>query len=427
MDKKLDTSSYKGVRDFYPEDMFVENYIFSTMRRTVESFGYLEYGASPLEPAEIYKAKSGEEIVNEQTYTFTDRGGRDVTLRPEMTPTLARMIAGRQRELPTPTRWYSIPNLFRYEQPQKGRLREHYQLNADIFGVDSSDAEVEIILLANEIMKNFGAKESDFEIRINSRKMTNDLFASFGLDEEKIRTLSKVLDKKNKIRFDIFEESVKAILGEKSEEFIRVMEVNQRILDRLGSDNQNVSNLSSLIDKLSQAGLKNVFFDASLMRGFDYYTDIVFEIFDTDKDNNRSLFGGGRYNNLTELFGENPIPAVGFGMGDVTIKNFLESRGLIPEYRSTTDIYICKAKGITNTDVVELALKIREEGLNVATDLSDKKIGDQIKTADKMKIPFVLCYGEEEKNTGEFKVKNLGTGEEKTLKKDGISEFVKAD
>src|SRR4051812_4163166 len=165
--KSLSTEPYKGVRDFYPEDMFIENYIFDIMRKTVEQFGYMEYGASILEPTELYKAKSGDEIVNEQTYSFKDRGDRDVTLRPEMTPTVTRMVAARKKELSFPLRWYSIPNLFRYEKPQRGRLREHFQLNVDLFGVDNANAEVEVISLASSIMKNFGAKSESFSIKIN--------------------------------------------------------------------------------------------------------------------------------------------------------------------------------------------------------------------------------------------------------------------
>ncbi|HLP44136.1 MAG TPA: ATP phosphoribosyltransferase regulatory subunit, partial [Candidatus Nanoarchaeia archaeon] len=170
---KLETTPYKGVRDFYPQEMFLEKYLFSAMRFTAENFGYVEYGASPLEPADLYRAKTGQEIVNEQTYTFIDRGDREVTLRPEMTPTVARMIAAKRRELAFPLRWYSIPNLFRYEQPQKGRLREHYQLNVDLFGVDNERADIEIISVAYQLLKNLGAEDKDFEIQVSDRGLLN--------------------------------------------------------------------------------------------------------------------------------------------------------------------------------------------------------------------------------------------------------------
>ena len=196
---KINREPYKGVRDFYPEDMFVQNFIFDVMRKTVISFGYIEYNASILEPTSLYKAKSGEELVEEQTYTFTDRGGREVTLRPEMTPTVARMVAKRKRELTFPLRWFSIPNMFRYERPQKGRLREHWQLNADLFGVKSIDADVEIISLAYTLMKKFGAKDNNFEIKVNSRKIINSILKDFlKLQDEEGNRLMKLVDKREK-------------------------------------------------------------------------------------------------------------------------------------------------------------------------------------------------------------------------------------
>jgi histidyl-tRNA synthetase len=421
---KLDTASYKGVRDFYPEDMFVLNYVMSVMRRTVESFGYQEYGASPIEPAELFRAKTGEEIVNEQTYTFTDRGGREVTLRPEMTPTVARMVAAKRRDLVFPLRWYSIPNLFRYEQPQKGRLREHFQLNVDIFGVAGLEAEIEIINVAWAIMNNYGAKESDFEIRINSRELIKELFLSFKIKESESRMISRVMDKKDKISSDTFKMGLEEILKDKAGEFIRTFEVNQRIVDRLGSDNPKIKKIETLINKLDSSGIKNIFLTPTLMRGLDYYTDIVFEIYDTNKDNRRSLFGGGRYDSLTELFGEEAIPAVGFGMGDVTIGDFLIGRRLVPPYKSSVNLHICRAGEIDSAFIFSFANKLREKGVNNSIDFSKRKVSDQIKSADKSKIPFVVCVGEKEVETKKFAVKRLSTGEEKILGEDDIPNLV---
>jgi len=250
---KLGTDPYKGVRDFYPEDMAIQNHIFNTWRKVAEKFGYVEYSASPLEPTEMYTEKSGAEIINEQTFTFTDRGDRSVTLRPEMTPTLARMIAARRRNLKYPLRWYSIPNLFRYERPQRGRKREHWQLNCDLVGVAGLEGDKEIISLAYATMKEFGAKDSDFEIRIN---------------------------------------------------------------------NSNIADFQDIGP--------NIVSDPTLRRGQAYYTGTVFEIFDTNKENGRAIAGGGRYDNLLEIFEVEPIPAVGFGMGDVTIRDFLETHKLGP-------------------------------------------------------------------------------------------------
>ena len=401
---KLSTDPYKGVRDFYPEDQSVENYIFNIWRKTCESFGYLEYNASPLEPSELYKAKSGEEIINEQTYSFVDRGGREVTLRPEMTPTAARMIAGRKRELSMPVRWFSIPNMFRYERPQRGRLREHYQLNCDIFGLDSIYADIEIIRLAYQIMINFGAKETDFEVRLSNRTLINKTLAGIGLSAEQSHGFQKLLDRKKKI--DNFDEEAERICGRKIEW-------------KLEADEE----MELLIAELKKAGISNVKFDDTIVRGFDYYTGTVFEIYDTSPQNSRALFGGGRYDDLLALFGTDKVSAIGFGMGDVTARDFLETRGILPEYKSSTKVYI----GTFSKDCVEdadiLAKILREKNINVAIDYTGRKIVDQIKKADKEKINFFIAIGEHELETKTYNVKNLFTGEENICSLEEIKEF----
>src|SRR3990167_1827560 len=281
--KKLGTESYKGVSDFFPEDQAIQNYIFDIMRKSVESFGFEEYGASILEYSDLYKAKTSEEIVNEQTYSFIDRGGREVTLRPEMTPTVARMISSKWQDYPTPVRWYSIPNLFRYEKPQKGRLREHFQLNADIFGIASPFADAEIIFLASTLMKNFGAKEADFEIRINSREFLNDFVGSLGLKEEDRIKFYRLLDKKDKISEEDFKSSVKNLLGgDIANKLMEKFYFGEAILTMM-PESSAAKYLNSVIDILKDLGFKNVKFSPTLTRGFDYYTGIVFEVFDTDK------------------------------------------------------------------------------------------------------------------------------------------------
>ncbi len=424
--QKISTESYKGVRDFYPEDLFVQKYIFQKWKEVAESFGYVEYGASILESAELYKAKSGEEIVNEQTYTFKDRGDREVTLRPEMTPTVARMVAAKERELTFPLRWYSIPNLFRYEKPQRGRLREHWQLNVDLFGVESSDADAEIITIAYEIMKKFGAHDSDFVIKINNRKIINSLYSKFNLLENDAYRVSKIIDKKEKISTDAFKEALLEILKDRTDEFITLLSSNEKLLDFIGSDSNDTVDLVNLIENLEERGIKNIIFDATLMRGFDYYTGIVFEVFDLHPDNNRSVFGGGRYDDLLDIFGARKVPAVGFGAGDVTARDFLETHGLLPKYRATTDIYICLISPEMRAHGREIAQKLRADGINVALDLTGKKLGDQIKTADKQSIPYVLCVGENEIKSGEFPLKNLATGEEKKVKVEQVLQIISA-
>ena len=406
--KKLSTEPYKGVRDFYPEDMFLQNYILETMRTAVESFGFSEYSASILEPAELYEAKSGEEIVHEQTYTFTDRGDRRVTLRPEMTPSVARLVAARKRDLAFPLRWYSIPNVFRYERPQRGRLREHFQLNCDIFGVPNIEADIEIISLASAIMRAFGAEDTEFEIRMSNRRTLKEIFNKYNLTEEETIRAYKLLDKKDKI--DDFDEQMQKLLGKKLS---------------LSDAPDNESAL--VIEKLTERGISNIRFDPSIVRGFDYYTGIVFEVFDRSPENNRSLFGGGRYDNLLKIFDVDDIPAIGFGMGDVTLQDFLKTHALLPHYVPTTDLYIATQ----STEFIEygeaLAEKLRVEGINVAVNLLDKKLSDQIKTAGKQSIPFFLVVGENEITTKMYSVKNLNTGKEYSAAESHIAEIIWSD
>lgn len=403
----LPTESYRGVRDFYPEDQAVQNYIFSVMKKTCESFGYLEYGASILEPTEIYTAKGveNEEIVKEQTYTFKDRGDRSVTLRPEMTPTVARMIAAKRKVLPFPARWFSIPNLFRYERPQRGRLREHWQLNADIFGVAMVDAEVEIISLAAEILRGFGANDSDFEIRVSSRKILDSLFASLKLSEKKAKELRTLIDRKAKI--NDFENQAEKIVG-------RPFSLDSVLPS---------AEVQELIERLKALGMKNVVFDASLARGFDYYTGIVFEIFDTSPSNNRAMLGGGRYDNLLEIFGVEPIPTVGFGMGDVTMRDFLQTRKLLP-LLGKTKLFICTVDTADIPAAQKLAMRLRRGGLTVAVNLTGKKVGEQIKYAERQGVPCLVCVGDNEFKTGSYIVKHLSSREEKATNELGIRDVV---
>jgi histidyl-tRNA synthetase len=405
----LKTDPYKGVRDFYPEDLAIQKYIFSVWQKTVESFGYLQYDASLLEPTELYEAKTGEEIVKEQTYTFTDRGDRSVTLRPEMTPTAARMVSRRRRDLVFPLRWYSIPNLFRYERPQRGRLREHWQLNVDLFGVGSADADLEIISLAYEIMKNFGAKDNDFQIKISSRKLMNAVFNNwYQLDEEKSAALRRLIDKKSKMSADEFQQKAEEIAG-KAFNFLDFSADSADYQEAMASTEirQAKVELDEVIESLAKNGIKNVTFDSHLARGFDYYTGIIFEIFDTDPKNNRSLFGGGRYDDLLSIFGEESVPAVGFGMGDVTIQNFLESRKLLPLYQSSCEILVIALDEESKQFAKEVTEKERALGKNVALDLSYRKVSDQIKRAAKQKIGAIIVIGEKEKKKKSYEIKEL--------------------
>lgn len=437
--KKLSTEPYKGVRDFFPADMAIEQYIFHIWREKCNKYGYEECGASVLEPAELYRAKSGEEIINEQTYTFTDRGDREVTLRPEMTPTIGRMIAGRRRELTFPVRWFSIPNLFRYEQPQRGRTREHWQLNADIFGVTSTSAEIEIINLAYDIMHGYGLKDTDFEIRLSTRKIMNYITRDvFGLDEGMAHKVSKLIDKKDKIKPEAFDIGVKEVFDQIKEKDANadeksVSEKVQKFLTLLNSKNfeeftthlpqtteehQGLKEIREVIAGLEKLGITNVRFDQTLMRGFDYYTGIVFEVFDLNPTNRRAVFGGGRYDDLLALFGNDKVPAVGFGHGDLIARDIMETYGTLPKIPRVAEIAICIVGEQNTPYALDLAQKLRNEGKKIVVDLSGKKVGDQISNAGKRGIPKVICIGDEEVKNGKIRMKDLASGDEVQINND---------
>lgn len=409
------TEPYKGVRDFYPEDQFVQDYIFDHMRAACELYGYEEYHASVLEPAELYRAKSSQEIVNDQTYTFTDRGDREVTLRPEMTPTVARMIATKRRELAFPARWFSIGNFFRYEKPQRGRLREFWQLNADIFGVAGIEADAEIIALAHGVMRHLGADERDFEIRVSDRRILEQIFDSLDIAREARAQVTRTLDRRGKLDAGEFMRQLTEAAGstKKAEAFVAE-------LDRTTSS----AYLENLRTMLEYFDVRNLVVDTSITRGFDYYTGMVFEVFDTDPANRRALFGGGRYDKLLSLFGGDDIPAVGFGMGDVTARDFLETHNLMPTYAPATELMIAVVEPEAMTHALKLAQDLRREDIAVAVNFSGKRVGDQYRQADKLKVPFVLAVGSTERDSGRYTIKNLETGAEITLPADRIAEHL---
>lgn len=407
--QKLSTEPYKGVRDFYPEDQALLNYIIKTWRDVAERFGYVEYNASILEPSDLYKSKGAdnEEIIRDQSYTFTDRGEREVTLRPEMTPTVARMVAGKRRELGYPLRWYSVPNCFRYERPQRGRLREFWQLNADIFGTRSPAADAEIISLSYEIVRAFGGKPEDFEIRLGSRSYMDSVAAELGLDDNKKNKMLELLDRRRKMPEADF---VKA-LGDLGVPHGRVL------------SSEAPADVAEVLAVLESLGVPNAKYDPSVVRGFAYYTGVVFEVFDTHPDNNRALFGGGRYDNLTQLFDDEPLPGIGFGMGDVTIRDFLEVRGLLPAYTPPTKVYIAAASTNVVTNVMQLAQELRAQGVAVAVDFGERKLGDQIKVAAKHVVPWLIVVGADEVASGTFGVKNLATGSEEKMDRSQLAQF----
>ena len=414
MNEPLSTDPYKGVRDFYPADWARMEALFARIRETLARWGYEEYNASPLERAELYEAKTSEEIVNEQTYTFIDRGDRKVTLRPEMTPTLARMVASKRRELVFPLRWFSIGNRFRYERPQKGRLREFYQVDIDLVGLPEGEADIEIVLLIAALLKTFGAAQSDYVIRMNARTLLNAACTAAGLKGGDVRQYLRLLDKKSKMTPEAFAAASSTITVKDPLELIEnpsgapeVASEKRKLLDR--------------IESLKLRGVGNVVFDPSITRGFDYYTGMVFEVYDTNPENPRSLFGGGRYDQLVALWGGlsgqgDPIPAVGFGMGDVTLTDFLGTHALpLGEDARKPQLYLGTPAVSDIPAAQAFADKLRAQGGRVFVNLTDRTLGDQIKDAVKRGIPLFIAYGANEVTNDTVRMKTLATSEEVIL------------
>lgn len=417
----LSTDPYKGTRDWYPEQMRLREYIFATWRKVVKSYGYEAYDAPILEPIDVYEAKSGQELVSEQTYAFTDRGERHVAIRPEMTPSVSRMIAARQQEIAMPARWYSIAQFMRYERPQRGREREFWQLNCDLFGIEGSAAEAEIITVGVTLLRALGARDDMFAVRINNRRIINFMMAQYlGLDGVQAQLMIRLFDRKNKIAPEVFRDQAIEIFGAEAasqglQKLAQLLAARTMAdLPETIRDSDVVKEIQNLFTHLERAGVKNAMFDITLMRGLDYYTGTIFEFYDTHPENARSLFGGGRYDGLVGLFGGEPVSAVGFAPGLTMTELFLKTHKLVPKLASTTDIYMVVI-GDNVRGAEKLATRLRGEGVNVELDFTGRKLDKQLKTAVKKAIPYLLFVGEAELANEVYPLKNTTTSEEKRL------------
>ena len=424
MSEKLSTQPYKGTRDFYPQEMRLRNWFFGVVRRVLEASAFEEYNGPMLESLALYAAKSGDEIANEQTYHFTDRAGRELAIRPEMTPTVARMVAGKIGELSFPLRWFSIPNMYRYEKPQRGRLREFWQVNVDIFGCDTYEADLECISSAIRVLRAFGADESMFTVHISNRRFFNDAVAAIaGTDAEGCRKISKVIDRRGKVPREVYTGELSA-LGLDAGQIARLDALYT--MDAAGAaalcpQSEGAGELLRLFDMLQKTGLDRYCrFDFGIIRGLDYYTGTVFEVYDNAPENNRAMFGGGRYDNLVGLFVNNAkVSGVGYGMGDVTLENFLRTHGLIPG-----SLGACRRVLITRFDDVPyqtyLALldRLLGAGLSASVYLGSKKMGKQLDYALKNGYTHTVTIGSDEAARGVLRLKNLATREETELTPD---------
>lgn len=400
------------------------------MHKSARQFGYENYDGPLLEEVELYKAKSGEELINDQIYSFTDRGERFVAIRPEMTPTLARMVAQVVREAAKPIRWYSIPNLMRYERPQRGRLREHWQFNCDIFGQEGKHGELEILQLACHLMNSFGATNEQFEIKVNDRDVVDYIFKNaLELDSESAYKLYKLVDRAKKIKPEVFDKDLSEIVSDsgKQEIFKKYLNLTsfedlKGLISELGGTNIT-DEFFGLVDMISTGPLKNyVVYDPYIVRGLDYYTGLVFEIFDKHPDNRRAICGGGSYRELLKIFGEKEINATGFGLGDVTLRDFLESHGLLPNLeKNQVDILVSVQTEKALQHVIDLSQALREQGISVLSHYSSIKLKKSIQTAEKNGCSFMTILGDDELDKKMITIKNLAAREQKEFSLDDIS------
>ncbi len=424
----MDNTPPKGTNDWFPEEFALRSYIFSKWREVCIRFGYQEYLAPVFERAEIYKAKSGEDIGGKELMMFNDKAGREYALRPEMTPSVTRMVTRVYGALPKPLRWFSIANFVRNEKPQRGRNREFWQLNFDIFGSQSNAADTEVIRLAMEIMLSFSPPEGSFTVQINNRRLIDFVLGDVAGVAQKLRgQVVRVLDKTAKLSPVELSGRLKELgLGDNQIEMLLKFVSSHDEASLVANlpqveASQGLAEIREVLKYFADAGLsKWMSFNPSIIRGFDYYDGMVFEVFDNHPENNRALFGGGRYNGLAELFGSQQIPAVGAAPGDETTKLFLQSWGLLEQVNANTREYYY-APLLSGDSKVGLALEkikneLRSTGEIVMSGLEVESLGKALKQANKYSSQKIIILGDEELVAGVYKIKNMQTGEEREIK-----------
>jgi histidyl-tRNA synthetase len=416
----------KGTRDFYPEDMAFREHIFSSWHATCKRYGFELYDGPMFEHLELFTQKSGDEI-EKQLYTFEDKGGRRMALRPELTPTLARMVASKGTNLKRPVRWYSIPRLFRYERMQKGRLREFFQLNMDILGVKDVSADAELIAAVIDMMRDLGFTDEDFTVHISSRTLLEELFIDAGIARENLGAMYNLLDKKHKIPPEEFSTELSALAGSASqqEKINRVLSI-QSLADASGINPsmnalKDLQDLFALLEGYTMSTY--VSFDIGIVRGLAYYTGIVFEVFDKKRDL-RAIAGGGRYDKLVGLYGGPDTPAVGFAAGDVVLGELLREKSGVPPLLPRSTVYIVSFNQENPLKAIEPAGIIRRAGISCEFSLKKTGVGKQMEQAHAARSRFVVFVGGDEEKEGKIKIKNMETGEEKTVEAGNLLDFL---
>lgn len=423
MAKEKAFSRIPGFRDFPPEDLRIRSHVFDAWRKTARSYGFQEYDGPPLESLDLYTEKSGEEIVG-QLYNFQDKGGREITLRPEMTPSLARILGDRSRAMPKPIRWFTLPQLFRYERQQRGRLREHYQWNVDIVGEAGVGADAEVLAVAIDALRTLGLGPDDFRARVSDRRLLSALLQAVGVPEEGLPSAYAVIDKLEREDRDRSLARLEAECGltdSVAQEVLSIfqgdgLEQAEAAFGHLSAVREILGELEEYREILRSLGLWDyVEFDLKIVRGLAYYTGIVFEFFDR-KGEFRAICGGGRYDRLLELVGGDPLPAVGFGMGDVVLTELLADRGLLPSTEKDADLFIISIDPVLRPLALELARAHRAEGRRVLYGLRPQSVKKQFSAAASEGARWVLILGPSEVEKGLAVVRDMVSGgEEKVL------------
>jgi len=416
-----------GFRDFYPEQLATRNYLMSVWRDISRRYGFVEYDGPPLEPLELYTKKSGDEIVG-QLYTFTDKGDREVALRPEMTPTLARMVAAKANAMRKPIRWFSVPQLFRYERQQKGRLREHFQLNVDIIGEASIAADAELLAVAIDVMRAVGLTSQDVRARVSDRRLLTAALSSAGVMNPEMPAVFAAIDKAGREPRDVTVGKVeKAVSSAEARQGVERLLDNTRDLDSLARDFldspdvvEEVARMREYMSFLDALGVGEwVDFDLSIVRGLAYYTGKVFELFDA-KGEFRAICGGGRYDDLLSTIGGVDLPALGFGMGDVVLTELLRARNLLPEPVLATEYWVASEDDSMLTDVMSVAGRLRAKAKSVEYALKSQTLSRQLKAASSAGVRNVVLLRRADYDNGKVTVKTLADGSERSVALDAF-------
>ena len=411
--------SVKGTRDFYPDEMARRDWLVEKLKTASESFGYRRYEGPCLETIELYAAKSGEELVKEQAFVFEDRGGDPITLRPELTPTLARMVANQQNQLVLPLRWWAFGPFWRYERPQKGRTREFYQWNIDLIGSDAVQADAELLAVAANFLKLVGLKSDMVQILVNDRRLMDRKLTEIGISSETKPDLLRMIDRIDKQPSDVWEKNV-ADLGLSADQIvsIRALLANTQLW-------KESEELSLLFEYVKALGVDEyIMYEPKIIRGLDYYTGLVFEAHEV-KGEFRAILGGGHYANLVADVGGQPLPGVGFAMGDVVITLVLEAYGLLPADLSYPDtVFVTVFNEEMLVESIRLATDVRENGFHVILAEPDK-LTKQFKLADRLGVKFALVLGPDELANGTIVVKDLGTFEQRSISRKDLSSIFK--